>query len=120
MLWRILRTSIDNQQFLGLDLDQICLFLDGNSIVSLQSGMPLMFYCDRAIADSGNVSVITTNRYMDIHPGQKAIIIDGFAETDDVKETQRLGAGKYVKKPFRLEKLGLTIKEALKNYRASH
>lgn len=48
-----------------------------------------------------------------IHPGQKAIIASGFAETDDVKEAQKLGAGKYIKKPFTLEKIGLAIKEEL-------
>jgi hypothetical protein len=35
------------------------------------------------------------------------------AETDEVKKTQRLGAGKYVKKPLRLQEIGLAIKEEL-------
>jgi two-component system cell cycle sensor histidine kinase/response regulator CckA len=48
-----------------------------------------------------------------IHPNQKAIIVSGFAETDDVKEIQKLGAGKYVKKPLTLEKLGMDVKEEL-------
>jgi DNA-binding NarL/FixJ family response regulator len=43
----------------------------------------------------------------------KAIIASGFAETDDVKETQRLGAGPYVKKPVLLEKLGIAIRAEL-------
>ena len=30
------------------------------------------------------------------HPGQKAIIASGFAETERVKEAQRLGAGAYI------------------------
>jgi hypothetical protein len=30
-----------------------------------------------------------------------------------VKETQRLGAGKYIKKPVTLEKMGLAVKEEL-------
>ena len=47
------------------------------------------------------------------HPGQKAIIISGFAETDDVLEAQRLGAGQYLKKPVTLEKLGLAVKKEL-------
>ncbi len=37
----------------------------------------------------------------------------GFAETDEVKETQKLGAGKYVKKPYTLDKIGLAVKEEL-------
>ena len=47
------------------------------------------------------------------HPGQKAIIVSGFAETDDVLEAQRLGAGQYLKKPVTLEKLGLAVKKEL-------
>jgi PAS domain S-box-containing protein len=47
------------------------------------------------------------------HPGQKAIIMSGFAETDDVKKAQRLGAGKYIKKPFTMEKIGLAVREEL-------
>ncbi|MCP4623665.1 MAG: hypothetical protein GY850_09060 [bacterium] len=48
-----------------------------------------------------------------IHPDQKAVIISGFTETDDVKVAQKLGAGKYLKKPITLEKIGLAIKEEL-------
>ncbi len=56
----------------------------------------------------------TYERIIKIHPKQKAIIVSGFAETDEVKETQKLGAGRYVKKPFILEKLGIAIKGELK------
>lgn len=55
----------------------------------------------------------TYERIIKIHPNQKAIIVSGFAETDEVKEAQRLGAGKYVKKPFTLEQVGLAVKEEL-------
>jgi YesN/AraC family two-component response regulator len=37
----------------------------------------------------------------------------GFSETDHVKEAQRLGAGKYIKKPYTLEKIGVAVKEEL-------
>jgi len=47
------------------------------------------------------------------HPNQKAIIVSGFSETDDVKHTQKLGAGQYVKKPLTIEKIGFAIKEEL-------
>jgi two-component system, cell cycle sensor histidine kinase and response regulator CckA len=55
----------------------------------------------------------TYERIMEIHPRQKAVIVSGLAETDEVKKTQRLGAGKYVKKPLRLQEIGLAIKEEL-------
>jgi PAS domain S-box-containing protein len=48
------------------------------------------------------------------HPGQKAIIASGFAETARVKEAQRLGAGAYIKKPYVIATLGRAIKEELR------
>ncbi len=65
------------------------------------------------IMDPGINGCETYERIIEIHPNQKAIIISGFAETDEVKQAQKLGAGKYVKKPFALEKIGFAIKEEL-------
>ena len=55
----------------------------------------------------------TYRRIIKIHPGQKAIILSGFSETVDARKTQSLGAGKYLKKPITLEKLGMAIKAEL-------
>jgi CheY-like chemotaxis protein len=66
------------------------------------------------IMDPGLSGRETYERIIKIHPNQKAIIASGFAETDDVKETQKLGAGKYIRKPLTLEKIGLAIKDELK------
>ena len=48
-----------------------------------------------------------------IAPHQKAIIASGYAETEDVKAAQKLGAGKYIKKPYTIEKIGVAVKEEL-------
>ena len=55
----------------------------------------------------------TYTQVLKLHPGQKAIIASGYSETDRVKKAQKLGAGKYIKKPYTLEKIGLAIKEEL-------
>ena len=65
------------------------------------------------IMDPGINGRETYERIIKTHPNQKAIIVSGFAETDDVKETQKLGAGKYIKKPLTLEMIGIAIKEEL-------
>jgi PAS domain S-box-containing protein len=65
------------------------------------------------IMDPGINGRETYERIIMIHPNQKAIIVSGFAETDDVKEAQRLGAGKYIKKPYTLEKIGMVVKNEL-------
>jgi DNA-binding NarL/FixJ family response regulator len=55
----------------------------------------------------------TYARIAELHPGQKAVIISGFAETSEVREAQKLGAGRYIKKPVTLENLGVAIKAEL-------
>lgn len=55
----------------------------------------------------------TYEEIIKIHPGQKAIIASGYARTKEVMAAQALGAGKYLKKPYVLEKLGMAIREEL-------
>jgi two-component system, cell cycle sensor histidine kinase and response regulator CckA len=56
----------------------------------------------------------TYERIIKIHPNQKAIIASGFAETEDVKAVQKLGAGKYIRKPFTFQTLAMAVREELK------
>ncbi len=69
------------------------------------------------IMDPGINGRETYERIIKIRPNQKAIIASGFAETDDVKEAQKLGAGQYIKKPLTLEKIGIAVRDELKKYR---
>lgn len=55
----------------------------------------------------------TYERIIDLNPMQKAIIASGYSETDRVKKAQQLGAGKYVKKPYTVQKIGLAVKAEL-------
>ena len=55
----------------------------------------------------------TYEEIIKIRPGQKAIIASGYAKTREVDIAQRLGAGKYIKKPYVLEKIGVAVKEEL-------
>jgi PAS domain S-box-containing protein len=65
------------------------------------------------IMDPGIDGLDTYKRILERHPRQKAIVVSGFSETERVKEIQKLGAGKYVKKPYTLENIGLAIREEL-------
>jgi len=66
------------------------------------------------IMDPGMNGRETYERINEIHPHQKAVIVSGFAETDEVKRAQELGAGRYVRKPLVLERIGLAVKEELR------
>ena len=55
----------------------------------------------------------TYRSILEIHPGQKAIIVSGFSETGRVAEAQALGAGSYVRKPYLMETIGQAIRQEL-------
>lgn len=65
------------------------------------------------IMDPGIDGCETYKRIIDIHPGQKAIIVSGYSENDRVKTARRMGAGAFLKKPYLIKEIGLTIKKEL-------
>ncbi len=65
------------------------------------------------IMDPGMDGLETYRRILKIRPGQKAIIVSGYSETDRVSEVKSLGAVQYIKKPYMLEKIGLAIRREL-------
>jgi len=85
----------------------------GQEAVAYLKENPLDLLLLDMIMDPGISGRETYERIIKFHPNQKAIIVSGFAETDGVRETQKLGAGKYIKKPLTLEKIGLAIKDEL-------
>ena len=65
------------------------------------------------IMDPGMDGLETYRRILRMRPEQKAIIVSGYSETDRVEEMKTLGAAQYIKKPYRLEKIGLAIRREL-------
>jgi signal transduction histidine kinase/ActR/RegA family two-component response regulator len=65
------------------------------------------------IMDPGMNGRETYEQILKLHPGQKAIIASGFSETDEVRAVIKLGASRYIRKPYTLEKIGLAVRHAL-------
>jgi DNA-binding NarL/FixJ family response regulator len=65
------------------------------------------------IMDPGIDGMETYRRILEIVPGQKAVIVSGFSETDRVRKSQEMGAGTFVRKPYILEKIGLAVRQEL-------
>ena len=47
------------------------------------------------------------------YPGQKAIIVSGFSESEDVKAALKRGASSFIKKPYSMTDLGVALKKSL-------
>jgi len=67
------------------------------------------------IMEPGIDGLETYRRIIDFFPGQRAVITSGFSESERVQETRRLGAGAYVKKPYRFETLAKAVKSVLED-----
>ncbi|RPH47056.1 MAG: response regulator [Desulfobacteraceae bacterium] len=65
------------------------------------------------IMDPGINGRETYSRALVIRPEQKAIIVSGFAQTEEVLEAKRLGTVQFLRKPVSIEKIGLAVKKAL-------
>ncbi len=55
----------------------------------------------------------TYRRAKELNPGLRAIVLSGFAESERVEETRRLGAGAYIRKPVNLADLARAVREEL-------
>jgi CheY-like chemotaxis protein len=98
-------------------------------VASVSSGEEAVKYLEKRscdlllldmIMDPGMDGLETYKRIRQINPDQKVILVSGFSGSKRVKEAQKLGAGKYIKKPYSVEIIGLVIQEALgKNAQSS-
>ncbi len=66
------------------------------------------------IMDPGIDGYETYCRMVEICPGQKTIIASGFSETERVRKTLALGAGRYIKKPYTLSSISKLVWQELK------
>jgi len=94
----------------------------GYSVKTVESGEKAVAFLKKDTVDLVVLDMImppgidgleTYERIIELHPTQKAIIASGYSETDRVKKAQQLGAGKYVKKPYTVQKIGLAVKSEL-------
>jgi len=55
----------------------------------------------------------TYRQLLAFSPNQKAIVVSGYAETDDVTAVQGMGAKRFLKKPYSIEQLGRVVRYEL-------
>lgn len=82
----------------------------GEAAIEYVKARPVDLLVLDMIMDPGIDGRQTYEQIARLRPGQKAIIASGYAETEDVRVAQSLGAGEYLKKPYTLDKLGRSVK----------
>jgi PAS domain S-box-containing protein len=85
----------------------------GEEAIAFVKKQPVDLLILDMIMDPGIDGLETYRRILAMRKDQKAIIVSGFAMTERVRQTQELGAGTYVKKPYLLEKIGIAVRREL-------
>jgi len=95
----------------------------GYSATAVSSGEEAVEFLKRGSVDLVLLDMImepglngqeTYEKITALHPAQKAILVSGFAKTEEVKKTQQLGAGQFIRKPYTVETIGLAIRDELR------
>ena len=87
--------------------------VSGAEALAVMQKQPVDLVLLDMIMPGGLDGLETYKEILRIAPGQKAIVISGFSESERVKEIRRIGAGGYVQKPFTMEKIGTAVRKAL-------
>ena len=96
----------------------------GYTVDSVSSGEMAIKFIQKNVVDLIIIDMLmepgmngrkTYEEILKISPHQKALIVSGFSESDEVEAALKLGAGGFVKKPYSMEQLGQRVKEALHN-----
>ncbi len=105
-----------------LDISSSILQALGYDTVTVSSGEEALDYLGREevdlvvldmVMDPGLDGLETYRRALELRPGQKALIVTGYAETDRVREALELGAGQCISKPYSLARLATAVREEL-------
>ncbi len=95
---------------IGYKIDSVC---SGELAIKFVKDNPVDLLILDMLMDPGMNGCQTYEEILELYPNQKAIIVSGFSESDDVKAALRLGAGGFIKKPYSIAQLGRAIEEVL-------
>lgn len=72
--------------------------------------------CDLVVLDmmmTGIDGAETLRRLTELHPGQKTIIVSGYAASDRIRKAMELGAGAFIQKPMTMRELAVAVRKEL-------
>ena len=92
------------------------------NVVTASSGEAAIEFLNRSRADLVVLDMLMPpnmngleayKKFAEICPGQKAVIVSGFSESNDVKEALAAGVSEFLAKPYAGEQLALAVKRTL-------
>ncbi len=95
---------------LNYTVDSVC---SGELAIKFVTESPVDLIVIDMLMEPGMNGRQTYKEIIKLNPEQKAIIVSGFSESDDVKVTLQLGACCFIKKPYSMEQVGRAVKRAL-------
>lgn len=87
----------------------------GESAIEFVKNNPVDLIVLDMLMDPGINGYQTYKEILKIYPDQKAVIVSGFSESDDVRATLKLGAGDVIKKPYSISQLSKVVGKVLLN-----
>lgn len=112
---------IDDEQMQRKLLSELLKVL-GYQTATVASGEEALTFLDKEAVDlvlldmcmdPGMNGRQTYESILKIHPGQRAIIISGYSESEEIDRTLKLGAREFVRKPYTIMELGRAVKNGL-------
>jgi len=112
---------VDDDQIVRNMITQMVLFL-GYSVAAVASGEEAVRYLRHNQAHVVTLDMQmspgingreTYEKILDIRPGQRAIVVSGYADSAEIDRAMALGVSQFVAKPFTLYELGAAIQTAL-------
>jgi len=91
----------------------------GEEAVALLAKGPFDLVLLDMLMDPGMNGRETYEKMLALRPEQKALVVSGYAESDDVRQTLAMGASAFLAKPYTLAQLGRAVHAALHRSTAS-
>lgn len=104
-------------RYLGYEADSVS---SGELAINYVKEKPVDLLVIDMLMKPGMSGYQTFKEIRELYPEQTAIIASGFSESEDVKAALQLGASRFIPKPYSMEKLGQSVKEALSHRNRSH
>ncbi len=85
----------------------------GEDALKLYKNKPIDLLILDMILEEGMNGRETYEQILKINPLQKAIVISGFSENEELDRIGKLGVSHFIRKPYTLDQLGIAVKQTL-------